>query len=232
MDPEHEPSCATRRAFLMGGLAGAVGCAIPCVARAAPKIVVPDASANRRFSVLYEGNKIGSHTIRYLAETGETLVETKIFLLVKAGVFTVFTYRHRSAETWREGRLISLRSSTLEHDTTLIVEGNATAEGFRVDSKGGPYVAPAETLTSNSLWTPSVLEQDTVVDAQHGGVIGVSARKVGIEDVIVAGTQIHATRYSFITPYLAGTIWYSLENLWVGGEFERDGAKIQYELDG
>ncbi|MDQ7246527.1 DUF6134 family protein [Dongia sedimenti] len=212
-------------------MAGAAGCFIPRGARAATKILMPDAAANRRFSVLYQGNKIGSHTIKYSAETGETLVETKISLLVKAGIFTVFSFRHRSAETWRAGRLVSLRSSTYEHDTTLIVEGTATPEGFRVDSRGGPFIAPAATLTSNSLWTPAVLEQDFVVDAQHGGVIGVSARKVGVEDVIVAGRQIHAMRYSFITPYLAGAIWYSQEDLWVRGEFERDGAKIQYELD-
>jgi hypothetical protein len=226
-----EGSPGTRRAFLLSGLAGAVGCVLPRGARAATRIVMPDAAANRRFSVLYQGNKIGSHTITYSAVTGEALVETKISLLVKAGIFTVFAFRHRSEETWREGRLMSLRSSTYEHDTTLIVEGKATPEGFRVDSRGGPFIAPAATLTSNSLWTPTVLEQDFVIDAQHGGVIGVSARKFGAEDVMVAGKQIHATRYSLITPYLAGTIWYSQENLWVRGEFERDGAKIQYELD-
>jgi hypothetical protein len=28
-----------------------------------------------------------------------------------------------------------------------------------------------------------------------------------------------------------GSIWYDTENLWVRGEFERDGTKIQYRLD-
>jgi len=67
-----------------------------------------------------------------------------------------------------------------------------------------------------------------VVDAQH---VGVNARGLGVEDVIVPGKQIHAVRYSLITPYLAGTIWYSQETLGARGEFERDGAKIQYKLD-
>jgi hypothetical protein len=100
-----------------------------------------------------------------------------------------------------------------------------------VVSKGGPFIASAATLTSNSLWTPAVLEQETVVDAQHGGIIGVSARKLADEQIVIAGRQVRATRYTLITPYLAGSIWYDEENLWVRGEFERDGAKIQYELD-
>jgi hypothetical protein len=59
------------------------------------------------------------------------------------------------------------------------IEGAATPQGFRIVSKGGPFIASA-TLTSNSLWTPAMLEQTTVVDAQRGGVIGVSARSVAV----------------------------------------------------
>ena len=143
----------------------------------------------------------------------------------------MFQFNHRSTETWRAGQLVSLSSETLEHGETLQVQGAATPQGFRVMSKGGPFIAPAATLTSNSLWTSAVLEQTTLVDAQHGGIIGVSARKVGDEQISIAGRQVRTTRYSFITPYLAGSIWYDTANLWVGGEFERDGSKIQYQLD-
>jgi hypothetical protein len=215
----------------MGGLAGAVDCAFPRIVRAATAIVLPAAAGNRRFSVLYKGDKIGTHTILYSVETGETRVETEISLLVKVAFFTLLRFTHRSTETWRAGRLMSLSSETLEHGETLHVEGTATPQGFRVVSKGGPFIAPAATLTSNSLWTPAVLEQTTVVDAQHGGIIGVSARKFADEQIAIAGRSVRATRYTFITPYLAGSIWYDEESVWVRGEFERDGSKIQYQLD-
>jgi hypothetical protein len=215
----------------MAGIAGAVSCAMPRVAHAATPIVLPAATANRQFSVLYKGNKIGAHTILYSSATGETRVSTEIHLLVKVFLFTVFAFKHRSEEIWRGGQLMSLNSETVEHGETLQVEGAATPQGFRVVSKGGPFIASTATLTSNSLWTPAVLEQETVVDAQHGGIIGVSARKLADEQIVIAGRQVRATRYTLITPYLAGSIWYDEENLWVRGEFERDGAKIQYELD-
>ena len=220
-----------RRALLMAGCAGAVSCAFPRFAHAATAIVLPAAAANRRFSVLYKGDKIGAHTVLYSSATGETRINTEIHLLVKVAFFTVFAFSHRSEETWRAGRLMSLNSETVEHGETLHVEGAATPQGFRVVSKGGPFIASAATLTSNSLWTPAVLEQATVVDAQHGGIIGVSARKFADEQIVIAGRQVRATRYTFITPYLAGSIWYDKENLWVRGEFERDGSKIQYQLD-
>lgn len=165
--PDQEISSIPRRALLMAGFAGTVGSAFPRIARAATAIVLPAAAANRRSSVFYEGDKIGTHTISYSAETGETRVDTEISLLVKVAFFTLLRFTHRSTETWRAGRLMSLSSETLEHGETLRVEGAATPQGFRVVSKGGPFIAPAATLTSNSLWTPAVLEQATVVDAQH-----------------------------------------------------------------
>ncbi len=215
----------------MSGLAGVVGCVLPRLPQAATPIVLPGAVSNRRFSVLYKGDKIGTHTVSYSAATEETRVSTEIHLSVKVAIFTVFAFTHRSTETWRAGQLMSLNSETVEHGETLRVDGAATPLGFRVVSKGGPFIAPAATLTSNSLWTPAVLEQTSLVDAQHGGIIGVSARKFADEQIAIAGRRVRATRYTFITPYLAGSIWYDTANLWVHGEFERDGSKIQYWLD-
>ena len=226
-----ERTSIRRRTFLMGGFAGAVNCALPPVAQAATAIVLPTAAANRRFSVLYKGFRIGSHTVAYSSATGETRVNTDIHLEVKVAFLTAYAFSHRSEETWRAGRLMSLSSETVEHGEPLHVEGTATPQGFRVASKGGPFIASATTLTSNSLWTPAMLEQTTVVDAQRGGVIGVSSRKLGDEPITVPGGQVQATRYTFITPYYAGSVWYDKANLWVRGEFERDGSTVQYQLE-
>ena len=76
-----------------------------------------------------------------------------------------------------------------------------------------------------------MLEQATVIDSQRGGIIGISARKLAEEQIEIAGSQVQATRYTFITPYYAGSVWYDKANLWVRGEFERDGSKVQYQLE-
>ena len=229
--PGQEGTSILRRALLVGGFAGAVSCAFPRVAHAATAIALPTANGNRRFSVLYKGDRIGAHTVSYSSATGETRVNTDIHLLVKVAFFTVFAFSHRSEETWRAGRLMSLNSETVEHGETRHVEGAAMPQGFRVVSKGVSFIASAATLTSNSLWTPAMLEQATVVDAQRGGVIGVSARKFADEQIVIAGGQVGVTRYTFITPYFGGSIWYDKANLWVRGEFARDGSKVQYQLD-
>ena len=214
----------------MAALSGAVSCAFP---RVTPAVTATGlaAAGDRRFSILHKGHRIGSHTVLYASESADTRVNTEIHLAMKLAFFTVFAFSHSSEETWHDGQLMLLRSKTVEHGQTLSVEGAQTPDGFRVVSEGGPFIAPTATLTSNSLWTPAVMEQDTVVDAQHGGIIGVTARKFSDEDMVIGDRQVRATPYTFITPYLAGSIWYDEENLWVRGEFERDGSRIQYQLD-
>ena len=229
--PGQERTSIQRRALMMGGLAGAVSCAFPLLSHAATALALPTAAANRRFSVRYKGIRIGTHTISYSSATGETRVNTDIHLEVKLAFVTAYAFSHRSEETWRAGRLTSLTGETAEHGETLHVEGAATPQGFRVVSKSGPFIASAATLTSNSLWTPAMLEQATVVDAQRGGIIGVSARRVSDEQIVIAGGTVQATRYTFVTPYYAGAVWYDKANLWVGAEFERDGSKVQYQLE-
>jgi hypothetical protein len=180
---------------------------------------------------LYKGDKIGTHTVSYASSAGETRINTDINLSVEIWFVTLFAFRHRSEEIWHDERIISLKSETLERGETIHVEGAATPDGFRVVSKDGPFIASPTTLTSDSLWTPAVLEQQTVVDAQHGGIIGISAHKFANEQIPIGDREVPATRFTFITPYLAGDIWYDAQNLWVGGEFERKGRKFQYRLE-
>ena len=226
-----ERTSTRRRELLMGGLAGAVNCTFPLVSHAATALVLPTAAADRRFSIKYKGIRIGTHTVSYSSATGETRVKIQINLEVKVAFITAYAFSHHSEETWRAGRLVSLNSETVEHGEPLHVEGTATPQGFRGMSKGGPFIASTATLTSNSLWTPAMLEQTTVVDAQRGGVIGVSARKLTDEPIAIRRGQVQATRYRFITPYYAGSVWYDESNMWVHGEFERDGSTVQYQLE-
>jgi hypothetical protein len=215
----------------MAGFAAVVGCAFPRGALAATTSGTVGATNDRHFSVLHGDSRIGAHSIVYSSDGENTRVSTEIHMVARVAFFTVFAFNHRSEEIWRDGRLMSLRSETIEHGETLHVEGAVTPDGFRVVSKAGQLIAPAATLTSNSLWTPAVLEQDTVVDAQHGGLVGVSAHRITDEDILIGDRSIRATRYAFITPYLAGSIWYDKEKLWVHGEFERDGSKVHYQLE-
>jgi hypothetical protein len=70
------PSIA-RRTLLISGAAGVLSSGLPHLARVATAVVLPSEAANRQFSVLYKGDRIGAHTAAYALATGETRVTTE-----------------------------------------------------------------------------------------------------------------------------------------------------------
>ena len=87
----------------MSALAAAVAGVIPGWAPAAPSITLPSDLANRRFSVLYGGERIGRHTVRSASVPEGVRVNTEVELTVKRFFVTMFSYRHRSEEVWHDG---------------------------------------------------------------------------------------------------------------------------------
>ena len=158
-------------------------------------------------------------------------VSTEVEVSVKRLFLTVFSYSHRSEERWRDGRLVALKSQTTEGGETFRVDGAGGTSGFHVVGKEGPFIAPTAALTSNCLWNSAILQQEAVIDAQHGGVIGISVHQLGGDHIVIGGRPVAAKRFRFITPDLAGTLWYDDAGRWVSAALERDGAILEYRLE-
>lgn len=219
-----------RRTLLFSALAQSITSVAPNPLRAALPTALPTGSANRQFAVFYQGGRIGTHIVRSTPAGEGFRVDTEVDMTVKRLIFTVFSYRHRSQETWQGGRLMALQSVTTEDGETMRVDGATMPRGFRVVGKAGPFIASAATLTSNCLWSSLILQQETVIDAQYGGVIGLSVHRLADEQIVVAGHPVGVTSFRLITPELAGTMWYDAAGSWMGGQVERHGSILEYRL--
>jgi hypothetical protein len=220
-----------RRALLISSLAQAAASALPRSLFGQPLIGAAADFANRRFALLYEGGKVGTHTLHSTPTLDRIDITTDVEITVKRFFVTVFSYRHHSEEIWRSGFLAALNSETTEGGKTFRVSGAAVSAGFRVVGNEGPFIAPRTALTSNCLWTPAMLRQETVIDAQHGGVVGLSVSRLADEEIAISGRSLTTTRFRIITPDLAGTLWYDDVGRWVRGEVERYGATLEYRLE-
>ena len=220
----------TRRTSLglaAGGLAAMV---VPQAPRAMVTNSPGPLPAYFDFDILFDGNVVGAHRIGIELAGDETLVRTDIEIVVKMAFITVFNYAHSGEERWRNDQLVSLRSSTVQDGDKLNVDGEATANGFRVVNDQGPYTAPANSWTSNNLWDRKVLARTALIDAQHGGEVGLRTKSLGQDSVEVAGQKLAATRHQIIMPYLAGNLWYDGADRWVKAAFDCRGETIVYVL--
>ncbi len=220
-----------RRTLLLSALVRGVANAAPTPLLAATPTALPTGAANRQFAVFYHDNRIGTHIVRSTPVGEGIRVDTEVDMTVKLLFLTMFSYRHRSQETWQGGRLLAIESVTTEDNETMRVDGAATPRGFRVVGKAGPFIAPAATLTSNCLWSTLILQQETVIDAQYGGVEGLTVHRLADEQIMVAGRPVAVTPFRLITPDLAGTMRYDAAGAWMGCQVERRGSILEYRLE-
>ena len=220
-----------RRPFIASLAGAAAGAAFPTLSML-PAQGALAAPQTLRFRAYRGDSEVGTHTVDVAQSGAQTKVSVRIDMEVSAAFITLFAFKHQGEEVWQGGRLIALSSRTNDNGDTYQVVGKATADGFRIEGPGGPAIARADTYTSNSVWNTALLKRATAVDVQHGGIIGLSVKPEGRQQIAIAGNSISADKYQFVTPFIAGTIWYDGSGKWVKATFERDGEQIDYRLEG
>jgi len=218
---EHIP----RRALLMQDVPGPSVALSSCHPRATP-IVFPVADGNRRFSVLYKGDRIAP-TQLCMHGNPRDAVETEIHLLVKVAFFTrsysVTAPRRRAR---READVAEQRNGGAWRD--LHVDARRRRTGFACE-QGRSLYRCRRNLDVKQLWTPAVLNRRRC-RCPACGIIGVSARKFADEQIAIAGRQV-PPRAIPSSRRISRAASGMTRQTFGAREFERDGSKIQYQLD-
>ena len=190
------------------------------------------APANLSFHALRNGARIGVHTVSFRQEGERLVVTTHNDIAVKVLLFTAFRLKHDAQEIWQGGRLVAVKSTTDDNGTQLQVSGSAVEAGFRVTSEEGPFLAPAQLLTSNMLWDVRILRAERLIDVQYGGVIGIAVKSLGSALVDTPRGAVRAERHHVITPHYAGTLFHDSSGAWVKALIEAKGEIVEYALAG
>ncbi|HEY7689976.1 MAG TPA: DUF6134 family protein [Dongiaceae bacterium] len=195
------------------------------------KIEVPEAPRMLKFRVLWKGEDIGYHNVAITptADGGMT-VKTKIDMKVKIGFITAFRYEHDSTEVWQDGLLKSLVSKTNDDGDDLAMKGELVGGVFKAVGPKGPFVAPADSLTTNCMWLPELVDEKKLIDAQNGVVVSLVSKPLGTDHVVVRGKDRETERHSIRTPFVAGNLWYDEAGNWVRSRLEIKGETLEYKL--
>ena len=212
------------RSRLRLGKAAAVLAAIAMLA--VPTMAAVPGNGSIVFDVLRGESSMGEHSIRFERHGEELHVFVDIDLEVKIAFFTAFRYTHSNHEVWRDGKLISIDTETDDDGTKHFVKGEATADGFRVESQSGTEVLPADVLPT-SYWHPETVERTRLLDTQKGRLVDVESREVAQEVLNIDGTRVAATHYR-MSGDLKLDLWYASNGEWVKIAFEARGEEIEY----
>ena len=213
-----------RRTFLVGAVLGPLVGVSPA---ARGRAIVAAPSREIEFDLVYKNKRIGEYVVTRTKAANQVRVVTRINAKVEVAFFTAFEHRHDCEEVWDERGLVTFESETLERGVRLQTGGERVDDAFKIVGPAGPYLVPIGTLTTDSIWTPTITEHEELIDVQHGGVVGLVAKRLGQETVQAAGRATLAEKVRIITPFARGNAWYDGDGEWVGAALEERGNVIE-----
>jgi len=182
------------------------------------------------FQVLLDGSPIGEHRFQVDGADGDITVRSTARFDVKLLFITAYRYRHSATERWRGDCLQQMTARTDDNGTVHQVQVAEGPEGamVTVDGKTAPLTACP---MSFAYWTPKILQQQRLLNAQTGEYQAIQVRSLGESTITVRGAAVRAARWRIEGPEQPLDLWYSPSGEWLQLESTVSGGKrLRYQL--
>jgi hypothetical protein len=182
-----------------------------------------------RFTVLRDGNEIGTNTITVSRNGEETTVQIVTHVKITFAFVTVYRFDQNETEQWVGSQLLAMNAltddnGTVHHTTANDHEGEIVVKG----DKNSTLAANAFPV---SLWNPDLLKRGNGFDPQDGGTVPVSLVDRGEENLVLQGHAERAHHYVLTTTF-PQDVWYDDSHRLVKLEMKGpDGSAISYQLN-
>jgi hypothetical protein len=220
-------------------LTAAVFAATPALADSSPGATAAPAAEARlaeeprqwRFRVLLDGREIGVHEFRVSGNGPEQRVEIDASFDVRFLFINAYRYRHQNAETWRDGCLSSIESSTDDNGDMLRVSGAPVGAGFGIDHHAGGRVLETACVRSFAYWDLDLFSAERLLNSQTGEFVDVRVEDRGTETLRIGDSDVPARRFALVLPDGEIDLWYGRDNAqWLALESRTEGGRLlRYE---
>jgi hypothetical protein len=188
---------------------------------------IPDGNA-KTFRAFIGDTELGTHTMRWAVQGDVVTVDIKIDLRARVLFLPVYSYEHKSKETWRDGALVAIATTTNDDGDKTFVNGELKGAGFDVKSSKFNGVVPLP-VAPTSYWAYSNLKKPTWINTQSGPALKVKVTPNGVESIKTRAGQIQARRYD-VSGELDVSLWYDDKNRWVKSRFKAGDNVVTYVL--
>lgn len=182
------------------------------------------------FTVLRDGEPVGTHTVDIRQGEAGTTVEIDTKVVVKIAMIPVYRFEHRGSERWRNGHLAELVSQTNDDGTRHTLDVRDTDPDSLVVVGDGARSSVGREIVPASLWNRATITQTVLLNTLDGHRMPVTVRDQGSETVTVQGLPRPARHYS-LSGELQRDLWYDESGQLVQVAFKgKDDSDIRYVL--
>lgn len=186
----------------------------------------------REFAIRIDDKKAGTfHMTITRHEDGRVVMEGQANVRVSYLVYT-YTYSYQGTETWKEGRLDALTSTSNDDGKKYSVSMRAEGDGLRVQVNGKERRSRPDVWTTTSWRSPDARfhnEAIPLIDADTGNAITARLQHLGSTEFHVLG-QTHTCTHYRLTGGLQADLWFDEQGRLVRKDSLEDGHRAVLEL--
>lgn len=184
-----------------------------------------------RFDVLRNNSRIGHHVIKFREEGGVLIVSIAVEISVGFGPITLYRYKHKVREIWRDNSFLSLESATDDngkHYRVSAARTEDTEDNVIVKSSAARKTVLKPEAIPLTHWNRLCVERP-LFNPQNGAIMTPGVKSHGGETVLLGdGRKVRAVRFSLmLEPVLDD--WYDDAGQWTALRTKGwDGSVIAY----
>lgn len=167
------------------------------------------------FAVYLDGREIGTHRYRFTpADNGFELVSEASYD-VKFLFINAYSYRHRSEESWRDGCITAISSSTDANGEPFKVAGELGGQSPVLETIDAKIPVSVDCLRSYAYWDKSLLQSEHLLNSQTGEVGAVQLKSLG-QTPLPWAKATSGEAYVLLNPEADINLWYDSTGNWLG----------------
>jgi hypothetical protein len=185
-------------------------------------------AATRQFTVHLGRRQVGTSSVRLSRSGSRVDAEIEVSLHLSILGLIKFDYHLSNRESWRNGVLQEMRSTTNNNGPIEYANCRRTARGLEIDGSGFQGVIGGNPATT-SYFTTDFLERSTWINTQNGTVFTPSIGRVGAASFATGEGEVACTRYA-IRGGVNSDLYYDSTQEWMGSSFSVAGRTARIAM--
>ena len=187
-----------------------------------------DAQQYWNFKVLLDDKPIGYHQVRIDRQDNRKAVHTKAEFDVRFMFIPVYSYVHDTRETWENGCLINITSTTDDNGDDFFINSQPLNQQLALETQDG-ISSYNGCLRTFAYWDIEMLQSTHLLNTQTGKYQAVTVTDMGSGTVNLENNEVEARRFKLIVEDMTIDLWYTNDMHWLALESTTaSGAVLRY----